>query len=128
MPVKNKCIIVTGSDIGIGIGENIAKRLAAEGASILVNNIILKNTYLSTIHATLVFCSKSSESFINIASTAADSPCSGLSWYKDAKDLKGAVIANSNSDSNSNAAQHLARDKANFMTAVCIHVDGARCV
>ena len=100
--------------------------MAAEGASILVNNIIHKNTYLSTIHATLVFFSKSSESFINIASTAAVHPCSGLTWYKDAKDLKGAVMANFNS--NSNAALYLASDKANFMRAVCIDVGGARCV
>ena len=33
MRVKNKSIIVTGS--GSGIGEGIAKRLAAEGAKLL---------------------------------------------------------------------------------------------
>lgn len=37
MRVKNKSIIVTGS--GGGIGEGIAKRLAAEGASVIVNDI-----------------------------------------------------------------------------------------
>jgi 3-oxoacyl-[acyl-carrier protein] reductase len=37
MRVKNKVIIVTGS--GSGIGEGIAKRLAAEGAQIVVNDI-----------------------------------------------------------------------------------------
>ena len=37
MRVKNKVIIVTGS--GGGIGEGIAKRLAAEGAQIVVNDI-----------------------------------------------------------------------------------------
>lgn len=37
MRVKNKSIIVTGS--GSGIGEGIAKRLAAEGAKVIVNDI-----------------------------------------------------------------------------------------
>ena len=37
MRLKNKSIIVTGS--GSGIGEGIAKRLAAEGAQVLVNDI-----------------------------------------------------------------------------------------
>lgn len=37
MRVQNKSIIVTGS--GGGIGEGIAKRLAAEGASVIVNDI-----------------------------------------------------------------------------------------
>ena len=37
MRVHNKSIIVTGS--GGGIGEGIAKRLAAEGAQVLVNDI-----------------------------------------------------------------------------------------
>ena len=37
MRVKNKVIIVTGS--GGGIGEGIAQRLAAEGASVIVNDI-----------------------------------------------------------------------------------------
>ncbi len=37
MRVKNKTIIVTGS--GGGIGEGIAKRLAAEGAQVIVNDI-----------------------------------------------------------------------------------------
>ncbi len=37
MRVANKSIIVTGS--GGGIGEGIAKRLAAEGASVIVNDI-----------------------------------------------------------------------------------------
>ena len=37
MRVANKSIIVTGS--GGGIGEGIAKRLAAEGARVLVNDL-----------------------------------------------------------------------------------------
>ena len=37
MRVKNKSIIVTGA--GNGIGEGIAKRLAAEGAQVLVNDV-----------------------------------------------------------------------------------------
>ena len=37
MRVKNKSIIVTGS--GGGIGEGIAKRLAQEGANIIVNDV-----------------------------------------------------------------------------------------
>jgi 3-oxoacyl-[acyl-carrier protein] reductase len=37
MRVQNKSIIVTGS--GSGIGEGIAKRLAAEGAKVIVNDI-----------------------------------------------------------------------------------------
>ena len=37
MRLKNKSIIVTGS--GGGIGEGIAKRLAAEGAQVIVNDI-----------------------------------------------------------------------------------------
>ncbi|MEO7401451.1 MAG: SDR family oxidoreductase [Polaromonas sp.] len=37
MRVKNKSIIVTGS--GGGIGEGIARRLAAEGAKVIVNDI-----------------------------------------------------------------------------------------
>ena len=37
MRVANKSIIVTGA--GSGIGEGIAKRLAAEGASVVVNDI-----------------------------------------------------------------------------------------
>ena len=37
MRVKNKSIIVTGA--GSGIGEGIARRLAAEGAQIIVNDI-----------------------------------------------------------------------------------------
>ena len=37
MRVKNKSIIVTGA--GSGIGEGIAKRLAAEGAQVIVNDI-----------------------------------------------------------------------------------------
>lgn len=37
MRVANKSIIVTGA--GSGIGEGIAKRLAAEGASVIVNDI-----------------------------------------------------------------------------------------
>ncbi len=37
MRVKNKSIIVTGA--GSGIGEGIARRLAAEGAQVLVNDI-----------------------------------------------------------------------------------------
>ncbi|MFZ9441002.1 MAG: SDR family NAD(P)-dependent oxidoreductase, partial [Hylemonella sp.] len=37
MRVKDKVIIVTGS--GGGIGEGIAKRLAAEGAKVVVNDI-----------------------------------------------------------------------------------------
>ena len=37
MRLKNKSIIVTGA--GGGIGEGIARRLAAEGASVLVNDI-----------------------------------------------------------------------------------------
>ena len=37
MRVENKVIIVTGA--GGGIGEGIAKRLAAEGASVIVNDI-----------------------------------------------------------------------------------------
>jgi 3-oxoacyl-[acyl-carrier protein] reductase len=37
MRVANKSIIVTGS--GGGIGEGIAKRLAAEGASVIVNDV-----------------------------------------------------------------------------------------
>jgi 3-oxoacyl-[acyl-carrier protein] reductase len=37
MRLKNKSIIVTGS--GGGIGEGIARRLAAEGASVVVNDI-----------------------------------------------------------------------------------------
>lgn len=37
MRVQNKSIIVTGA--GNGIGEGIAKRLAEEGASVLVNDI-----------------------------------------------------------------------------------------
>jgi NAD(P)-dependent dehydrogenase (short-subunit alcohol dehydrogenase family) len=37
MRVKHKSIIVTGS--GGGIGEGIAKRLAAEGAQVIVNDI-----------------------------------------------------------------------------------------
>lgn len=37
MRIKNKSIIVTGS--GSGIGEGIARRLAAEGAQVIVNDI-----------------------------------------------------------------------------------------
>ena len=37
MRLKNKSIIVTGS--GGGIGEGIARRLAAEGANVIVNDI-----------------------------------------------------------------------------------------
>jgi 3-oxoacyl-[acyl-carrier protein] reductase len=37
MRVENKVIIVTGA--GGGIGEGIAKRLAAEGAKVVVNDI-----------------------------------------------------------------------------------------
>jgi 3-oxoacyl-[acyl-carrier protein] reductase len=37
MRVKGKSVIVTGS--GGGIGEGIAKRLAAEGAQVVVNDI-----------------------------------------------------------------------------------------
>ena len=37
MRLKNKSIIVTGA--GSGIGEGIARRLAAEGASVLVNDV-----------------------------------------------------------------------------------------
>ena len=37
MRLKNKSIIVTGA--GGGIGEGIARRLAAEGAQVLVNDI-----------------------------------------------------------------------------------------
>ncbi|MEO5672782.1 MAG: SDR family NAD(P)-dependent oxidoreductase, partial [Ramlibacter sp.] len=37
MRAKNKSIIVTGS--GGGIGEGIAKRLAEEGAQVVVNDI-----------------------------------------------------------------------------------------
>ena len=37
MRLKNKSVIVTGS--GGGIGEGIARRLAAEGASVIVNDI-----------------------------------------------------------------------------------------
>ena len=37
MRVKDKSIIVTGS--GGGIGEGIARRLAAEGAKVVVNDI-----------------------------------------------------------------------------------------
>ena len=37
MRVKNKSIIVTGA--GGGIGAGIAKRLAAEGARVIVNDI-----------------------------------------------------------------------------------------
>ena len=37
MRVKNKSIIVTGA--GSGIGEGIARRLAAEGAQVIVNDI-----------------------------------------------------------------------------------------
>ncbi|MGH8034592.1 MAG: SDR family NAD(P)-dependent oxidoreductase, partial [Lysobacterales bacterium] len=37
MRVKDKSIIVTGS--GGGIGEGIARRLAAEGAQVIVNDI-----------------------------------------------------------------------------------------
>ena len=37
MRVKDKSIIVTGS--GGGIGEGIARRLAAEGAKVIVNDI-----------------------------------------------------------------------------------------
>ena len=37
MRVQNKSILVTGA--GNGIGEGIAKRLAAEGAQVLVNDI-----------------------------------------------------------------------------------------
>ncbi|MES2955476.1 MAG: SDR family NAD(P)-dependent oxidoreductase, partial [Pseudomonadota bacterium] len=37
MRLKNKSIIVTGA--GGGIGEGIAKRLAAEGAQVIVNDI-----------------------------------------------------------------------------------------
>lgn len=37
MRLENKSIIVTGS--GGGIGEGIAKRLAAEGAQVIVNDI-----------------------------------------------------------------------------------------
>jgi 3-oxoacyl-[acyl-carrier protein] reductase len=37
MRVQGKCIIVTGA--GGGIGEGIARRLAAEGASVIVNDI-----------------------------------------------------------------------------------------
>ena len=37
MRVQNKSIIVTGA--GNGIGEGIAKRLAAEGGKVIVNDI-----------------------------------------------------------------------------------------
>ena len=37
MRIKDKSIIVTGS--GGGIGEGIARRLAAEGARVIVNDI-----------------------------------------------------------------------------------------
>ncbi|HXE22766.1 MAG TPA: SDR family NAD(P)-dependent oxidoreductase, partial [Rhodoferax sp.] len=37
MRVKDKSIIVTGA--GGGIGEGIAKRLAAEGAKVIVNDV-----------------------------------------------------------------------------------------
>ena len=37
MRLKNKSIIVTGA--GSGIGEGIARRLAAEGAQVIVNDI-----------------------------------------------------------------------------------------
>jgi 3-oxoacyl-[acyl-carrier protein] reductase len=37
MRVKDKSIIVTGA--GSGIGEGIAKRLAAQGAKVMVNDI-----------------------------------------------------------------------------------------
>ena len=37
MRVKNKSIIVTGA--GGGIGEGIARRLAAEGAQVIVNDM-----------------------------------------------------------------------------------------
>ena len=41
MRVQGKCIIVTGA--GGGIGEGIARRLAAEGASVIVNDIHAAN-------------------------------------------------------------------------------------
>ena len=41
MRVKGKSIIVTGA--GQGIGEGIAKRLAEEGAQVLVNDIHAEN-------------------------------------------------------------------------------------
>lgn len=41
MRVSGKCIIVTGA--GSGIGEGIARRLAAEGANVIVNDIHASN-------------------------------------------------------------------------------------
>ena len=59
MRLKNKSIIVTGA--GSGIGEGIAKRLAAEGASVLINDI---NTALGEAVATAIMKAGGAASFI----------------------------------------------------------------
>ena len=58
MRLKNKSIIVTGA--GSGIGEGIAKRLAAEGASVLINDI---NTALGEAVATAIMKAGGAASF-----------------------------------------------------------------
>ena len=105
MRVLDKSIIVTGS--GGGIGEGIARRLAAEGAQVMVNDI---DTGRGQKVAAAIQAEGGRASFF-----AAD-----VTRSADMKALVQAAVQ-----------RHGKLDvmvNKSFISGVCIEVDGARCV
>ena len=94
---------------GGGIGEGIALRLAAEGAKVIVNDI---NVALGEKVVAALTQAGGPLDEERKARFRASIP---LGRFSTALDV-------------ANAALYLASDEADFISGVCIEVDGARCV
>ena len=100
--------------------------------------INVKSTYLSTFNATPVFRARDDGSFVNIASTAGVRPRPSLlvEFAGGPVDEKGKAKFRSSIPLGrfstvldvANAVLYLVSDKSDFISDVCIEVDGARCV
>ena len=100
--------------------------------------INVKSTYLSTFNATPVFRARGDGSFVNIASTAGVRLRPGLlvefaggpvDDERNAKFRSSIPLGRFSTPLDvANAVLYLVSDKSDFISDVCIEVDGARCV
>ena len=132
MRLKDKVAIVTGA--GSGFGAGIAKRFAAEGAKVVINDLDLAGATRVCTKAMAVELAPDKIRVNCLNPVAGETPLLATFMGEDTPEkramFKSVIPLGRFAQPRdiANAALYLASDEADFITGVDLEVDGGRCV